>query len=353
MLERHGIPRRMIPRERLRRYDTRSRFFTRVLHAPFTIVKSIRFAHRVPNAQDSFFRWMEIIPETFVIAKAKRITDRNEVIAIREKKVHWRKCPNAQRATELRNDSQRFDDTRANVLRIEIDMRIVQLREQERVKPLAVRRAANDPREVRFDVGQKREFHFVETRQLTIVGQSQPGMVEQERMQVLLADDGAHVIRHASQMAEQTRGPHFCRECPQISIVNGQLRAAINERELRPFALGIPGEESRTGKIQAIVKCRLVGLVDEGDVGLVEQILEQDPLAEIGKDATHGRVFRRLAGRAQELCDVRENLSARRDYFFGLMNRSVMRSLSPIAAYLALSFSPSSNVGGNVQTPSG
>lgn len=40
-------------------------------------------------------------------------------------------------------------------------------------------------------------------------------------------------------------------------------------------------------------------------------------------------------------------------HFFGLTNRNVMRSLSPIAAYFARSLSPSSNVGGNVHTPSG
>ena len=40
-------------------------------------------------------------------------------------------------------------------------------------------------------------------------------------------------------------------------------------------------------------------------------------------------------------------------YFFGLTNLNVMRSLSPMAAYLARSLSPSSNVGGRVQTPKG
>ncbi len=40
-------------------------------------------------------------------------------------------------------------------------------------------------------------------------------------------------------------------------------------------------------------------------------------------------------------------------YFFGFLNFSVMRSLSPIARYLSRSTSPLRRVGGSVQTPSG
>ena len=40
-----------------------------------------------------------------------------------------------------------------------------------------------------------------------------------------------------------------------------------------------------------------------------------------------------------------------RAYFSGLMNFSVMRSLSPIASYFARSVSPRAKVGGSVYTP--
>ena len=167
-------------------------------------------------------------------------------------------------------------------------VRVGELREQERVDPLAVGGPADLPRQGGLDVGQQRELHLGEARDLPVVRQRQARAVEEEGVDVLLADDhGSRVVRDAAQVREQAGRLHLAGEGAQVPVEDRELGAAVDEGQaglLRPL---VPREQAGPREVQAVEERGLVVWLTERNVRLVEHVLEEQGLPEVREDAAH------------------------------------------------------------------
>ena len=123
----------------------------------------------------------------------------------------------------------------------------------------------------------------------TRVGQGEASPVEEERVEVLLRDDGAGVVRHAAEVREHAGGLDLAREREEVSVVDRELGGAVNVRHVRQLGPRVPGEDPAAREVEAVEERGAVRLVHERDVGLVEQVFEEDRLPEIREDTTHPR----------------------------------------------------------------
>ena len=242
----------------------------------------------VPDPQRLFVGRVEAGPHPVVAAVVEGEARDDDVVAVREEQVHRREGGDAEALPHPREHAQRLLHAEGDVLRGEVPVGVGELGEQERVDPLAVGGAAHRAGEVRLDVGEQGELHLLEAGELPVVRQRQARAVEEEGVEVLRADHRAGVVRHPAQVGQGARRLHLAGERPQVAVEDGELGGAMDEGDRRLLGPLVPGEEAAARQVEPVQQRRLVRLVREGDVGLVEQVLEQDRLTEIGEDAAHG-----------------------------------------------------------------
>ncbi len=171
------------------------------------------------------------------------------------------------------------------------------------------------------------------------------------------AKEGA-AERHAVQPADQLVAPpafDAVRVAEPEQPVVTRLDHRVDPRR-RPVGGGLGAQRDRFGKGGVGGDAETVG--DQGFFQAMRQAkpIERQDRAQPRLDPMDRRVVRPVGHREQSLRIGAEQ--QRRVYGFdmagqdaGFTNFSVMRSDSPIARYLALSFSPSVRVGGSVHTP--
>src|SRR5208337_916162 len=91
---------------------------------------------------------------------------------------------------DLADNEKSFFQRRNEVWRLQTVFRIGNLRDQQRVYPLAIGRAANPRRDFRANVLEQFELHRLESPKLPVVRHGETKALETEWMQVLKTDDG-------------------------------------------------------------------------------------------------------------------------------------------------------------------
>ena len=133
--------------------------------------------------------------------------------------------------------------------------------------------------------------HPRELPQVPVVREDDPGADEVEGVQVRVGHDRLAGVRHAANVGDQTRRRELRREEAEVAIERRQGGRVIGERILRPQGGGIPRLHPEAREVEERVHHpRAVRLPDEAVVGVEEQVLDGERLAEIGQDPAHAPI---------------------------------------------------------------
>jgi hypothetical protein len=171
---------------------------------------------------------------------------------------------------------------------------VLELREDERVDPLGVRRPVDPLREVGTDVAHEVEPHAGELAQVAVVCEGDRRAVEAERMQVRLGDQLALAVGDAADVRDQARRRELAGEAAQVPVERRERRHAVDEGLLLAHRVRLPGDHPEARKVEERVHHpRAVGLADERAVGVEQHVPQGERLSEIGEHAAHRAIVRR------------------------------------------------------------
>ena len=179
--------------------------------------------------------------------------------------------------------------------RLRDTVRIVELRQDQRVDPLGVGGALDVLRELGSHVVDERVAHARELAQVPVVREHDARAGEVERMQVRVGDDGLVGVGDAANVGDQTGRRELGREEAEVAVERRQRRRAVGERILGPQRRRIPGLHAEAREVEERVHHpRAVRLPDEAVVGVEQQILHGKRLTEVGQDPAHSADSRRV-----------------------------------------------------------
>ena len=150
---------------------------------------------------------------------------------------------------------------------------ILQLAQQQRVYPFAVRAAADPGPNLRADVLGEGELIVLELSEIAVVGESERRLVVVERMQILPADVHPILVRDAAHVRQRAARTQLPGQIAQIAVEGGQIGRGVAVRDIRHAATRVPSHHAEACEIEHVEHLRLVRLLEQRAVGLVKQIL--------------------------------------------------------------------------------
>ena len=170
-------------------------------------------------------------------------------------------------------------------------VRVLELRENQRVDPLRVGGSLDALREVRPQVLDERVAHAREAAQVSVVREDDAGADELEGVQVRLRDDRLVRVRDTPNMGDQARRRQLRRQEPQVAVERRHGGHAVGERHLGSQRRRVPRLHAEAGEVEKRVHHpRAVRLPDEGVVGVEQQIRRRQRLTEVGEHPAHSPI---------------------------------------------------------------
>ena len=134
------------------------------------------------------------------------IARREHPRAVDEHEVHWQLGRNLAPPAQLTQDLQRTLDGARGLLGTNRKERVLKLGEHQRVDPLGVGRALDEPGEQRINVLQQVIAHATEVVQVAVLGECEARALEQKRVDIVRANALAAAIKDSSHVRnERTR----------------------------------------------------------------------------------------------------------------------------------------------------
>ena len=203
------------------------------------------------------------------------------------------------RCADRAKDSQGVGSGVGELARLREPVGIVELRQDQRVDPLGVRRSLDALRQLRSHVLDERVAHARELAQVPVVREDDARTGEMEGVQVRVGNDRLAGVRDSTNMSDHTRRRELGREEAKVPVERRQGGRAVGERVLGPQGRRIPCLHAEAREVEERVHHpRAVGLPDEGVVGVEQQMLDGERLAEVGQDPAHAPIVVGPAGAA-------------------------------------------------------
>ncbi len=260
-------------------------------HLPLVLVQPVIPAERVPEREEGEVRLVHARGLVgAVAAEVEAVAQRGELAAVRDEEVHRRGERHADALSRFAEDSQGRFERPEHLVFARIAAWILELRDEQRIDPLAVRGAADARQELRLHVRREVRLHLGEPGEVAVVRERPLQPLELERVHVLQRDldrgrvgDAAHVGEHATRR-------DLGGEVLQVAVEHRQRVRAVEEGLLRRVRGGVPGAQAEAGQVQHVEHLRHVALPHQRRVGLEQQVVEQHRLAEVEKGAAHGAI---------------------------------------------------------------
>ena len=213
------------------------------------------------------------------------------------------------RGADLAQDAEGGRSRVGELAGLRAPVRVVELRQDQRVDPLGVRGSLDPLRQLRPHVLHERVAHARELPQVAVVGEHDAGADEPERVQVRLGHDRLVGVGDTPDVGDQARRRELRREEAQVAVERRQGRRAVGERILGPEGRRVPRLHAEACEVEeGVHHPRAVRLPDEAVLGIEQQVPHGERLTEVGQDPAHAPIVLGVLPRAHRRPDLSRQL---------------------------------------------